>query len=63
MDLHHLLLAGLPGALRYIPVLIGLKRERFSFGRQDFFLTLVVFSTQIPKIQRNHSNSPIMDHI
>jgi O-antigen/teichoic acid export membrane protein len=29
---------------RYVPMLIGLKRERFSFRRQDFFITLAVFS-------------------
>jgi len=29
---------------RYIPILIGQIRERFSFGRQDFLATLTVFS-------------------
>jgi O-antigen/teichoic acid export membrane protein len=28
---------------RYVPVLIGQRRERFSFGMQDFLFTLAVF--------------------
>ena len=27
---------------RYVPILIGQRRERFSFGKQDLFLTLAV---------------------
>jgi O-antigen/teichoic acid export membrane protein len=30
---------------RYVPILIGQKRERFSFGMQDLFLTTAVFLT------------------
>ena len=30
---------------RYVPILIGQKRERFSFGMQDLFLTSAVFLT------------------
>ena len=29
---------------RNIPLVIGLKRERFSFGRQDVLMTLAVFA-------------------
>jgi O-antigen/teichoic acid export membrane protein len=29
---------------RYIPILIGQRREKFSFGRQDLLLTFVVFA-------------------
>jgi O-antigen/teichoic acid export membrane protein len=29
---------------RYLPILVGQKRERFSFARQDLFNTLAVFS-------------------
>jgi O-antigen/teichoic acid export membrane protein len=28
---------------RYLPVLVGQRREQFSFGMQDFFLTVAVF--------------------
>jgi O-antigen/teichoic acid export membrane protein len=30
---------------RYVPILIGQRRERFSFGMQDFLLTSAVFLT------------------
>lgn len=28
---------------RYVPILVGQRRERFSFGVQDFFVTLAMF--------------------
>jgi O-antigen/teichoic acid export membrane protein len=30
---------------RYVPILIGQRRERFSFGTQDLLLTIAVFLT------------------
>ena len=33
---------GVADLWRYIPVLIGQRRERFSFGIQDLFITLAV---------------------
>jgi NhaP-type Na+/H+ or K+/H+ antiporter len=29
--------------VRYLPILIGQKRERFSFAKQDVFITLAMF--------------------
>jgi O-antigen/teichoic acid export membrane protein len=38
------ILAGVLGELcRYVPVLIGQRREHFSFGRQDLLATVTVF--------------------
>ena len=38
-----ILVIALVDLVRYLPILIGQKRERFSFARQDVFITLAMF--------------------